>query len=130
MSQLIALRMPDELLAWVDRRGESEGLNRSQMIIWLLRGEMGDGSAKEVDGKAAGRVRAVVQKKQAVGKENSAAAKKGKVGELQGGDFGAASPDTSQIGKREKCGICGGTVEAFYAKFKCTDCGHIYLPGE
>ena len=36
MSKLVALRIPDELLASIDAMAQAEGMNRSQAIIALL----------------------------------------------------------------------------------------------
>jgi metal-responsive CopG/Arc/MetJ family transcriptional regulator len=42
----VTIRLPDELLAWLDKRAKYERRNRSNMIEWLLREAMREPGTK------------------------------------------------------------------------------------
>lgn len=88
----MAFRIPDELLVWVDARAGISGLNRSQTIISVLRGEMGDGDEKADRG-----VRAASGKKKSVGEKDLVTAQKGGAIKSKGTNIGKAGSGASAV---------------------------------
>ena len=123
-TQPTSLRIPVEIIAAADEIAKSEERSRAQILVRTLREGLLGGKingAEAIDEKVA----AAGPKVRSAGIKNIQAG--GKVG--NSGTSEAAQPG-GVIVVGEGCPRCGGKIEAFYAKFKCMGCGHVYLAGE